>query len=243
MKRISILLISISMIFASCGKLSKPRLANEKDTVTYMIGVSMARQLKGSDIGEIKPEIIRRAFQEVFAGDSIKFTDMQMQMKFQAYFTKLRNQVSEKNFKEGQAFLEKNKKNPGVVVMPNGLQYQVIKAGNGPKPDSSDIVSVNYVGYTIDGKKFDSNPIGQPAKFRAFGQTIRGWSQAILQMNVGSKWKVFLPGELAYGMDGSRDGSIKPNSTLIFDIELLNIEKPQPEKQAPVTPVVKGKKK
>ena len=226
MKRISILLISISIVFASCSKLSKPKLTNERDTVTYMIGVSMARQLKASEIGKIKPEIIERAFIEVFAGDSIKFTEQTMQMKFQAFFAKIQKEQSDKNLKEGQAFLEKNKKNPGIIVTPSGLQYQVIKDGNGPKPDSADVLSVNYKGTLINGEEFDArNAASLPIR-----GVFPGMTEALLKMGVGSKWKLFIPANLAYGEQAPRQGKIKPNMALIFEIDVLGIEpkKPQP---------------
>ena len=226
MKRISILLISISIVFASCSKLSKPKLTNERDTVTYMIGVSMAKQLKSIEIGKIKPEIIERAFAEVFAGDSIKFTDQMVQMKIQAFLAKLQKEQSDKNLKEGQAVLEKNKKNPGVIITPSGLQYQIIKEGTGPKPDSTDAVSVNFRGTLINGEEFDAR--------KAYTLPLRGvfagMTEAFLKMGVGSKWKLFIPANLAYGEQAPRQGKIKPNMALIFEIDVLGIEpkKPQP---------------
>jgi len=247
MKRISILLISALVILSSCGKMSKPRLATERDTIAYFIGVMQARglkeNLKQSDFGKFRPEVYARAYKEVFDGDSIKFTEMQMQTKLQSFFQKLQTQNSEKNLKEGQEFLEKNKKNPGVIVTPSGLQYQIIKEGNGPKPDSSDAVSVYYKGTLIDGKVFDSSK-GSPVPLALKG-VFPGMTEALLKMGVGSKWKLFIPSNLAYGANPRQGGEIKPNMVLIFEIEVLGIEPKKPEAKpvAPVAPVAGPKKR
>jgi FKBP-type peptidyl-prolyl cis-trans isomerase FklB len=226
-----------SIIFASCGKISKPKLSNERDTVSYFIGALQAKglqnYLKESDYGKFNRDLYVRAFEEVFAGDSIKFTDAQMNAKLSAFFQKLQQENSDKNLKEGEAFLEKNKKNPGVVVLPSGLQYQVIKQGNGPKPDSSDVVSVYYKGTLINGEEFDASK-GEPAKFPVRG-VIPGMTQALLQMNVGSKWKIFIPANLGYGERVRPGGKIKPNSALIFELEVLGIEPKAPKTEAKPT--------
>jgi FKBP-type peptidyl-prolyl cis-trans isomerase FklB len=242
MKKISIFsIVVILLVSASCGKIGKAKLADEKDTVSYLIGVSVAKSLKSSDFGKIKPEIVAQAFKDVFSGDSIKYTDMQIQTKIQSYFMKLEEKQRDKNLKESQEFMEKNKKNPGVVVLPSGLQYQVIKEGTGPKPDSTDMVSVNYTGKLMNGEEFDHSAPGQPAKFPAAGGMIKGWSEAVLKMNVGSKWKIFVPSELGFGERGA-GGKIKPNMALIFEIELLSVEPKQAEKQ-PATTTPQPKKK
>lgn len=245
MKRISILLVATLVILSSCGKLSKPKLATEKDTITYYIGVLQARglkqNLKQSDFDHFRPEVYARAFKEVFDGDSIKFTEMQMQMKLQSFFQKLQTQNSEKSLKEGNEFLEKNKKNPGVVVTSSGLQYQVIKEGNGPKPDSSDAVSVYYKGSLIDGKEFDSSK-GTPVSLSLKG-VIPGMTEALLKMPVGSKWKLFIPSRLGYGENVRPGGAIKPNSVLIFEVEVLGIDPKKKEEAKPAVPQVSGKSK
>jgi FKBP-type peptidyl-prolyl cis-trans isomerase FklB len=244
MKRISVLLISTLVILSSCGKLSKPKLASEKDTITYFIGLMQAKglkqNLKQSDFEGFKPEVYARAFQEVFKGDSIKFTDMQIQTKLQSYFQKMQAQSSEKALKEGQEFLEKNKKNPGVVVTPSGLQYQIIKEGTGPKPDSSDAVSVYYKGTLIDGKEFDSSK-GTPVSLSLRG-VFPGMTEALLKMGVGSKWKLFIPSHLAYGENPRPGGLIKPNMALIFEVEVLGIE-PKKKEEKPGMPQIPAKPK
>jgi FKBP-type peptidyl-prolyl cis-trans isomerase FklB len=134
---------------------------------------------------------------------------------------------------EGDKFLEENKKKSGVITTPSGLQYEVIKEGTGPQPDSTDVVSVHYKGTLINGEEFDSSiKRGTPEKFGVTG-VIPGWTEALLKMKVGSKWKLVIPSNLAYGERGA-GRQIKPNSVLVFEMELLNIEpKAAPAKDQP----------
>jgi FKBP-type peptidyl-prolyl cis-trans isomerase FklB len=200
----------------------KCKLSNESDSISYLLGLAYAKGAKMNDF-KVNPEIIAMAFEQVLAGDSIKFSDQDINMKLQAYYMKIQNELNEKNKKDGEKFLADNKTKPGVITLPSGLQYQVIKEGTGPIPDSSDVVSVHYHGTLIDGKVFDSSvQRGEPAKFAVTG-VIRGWTEALLKMKVGSKWKVFIPSNLAYG-DQRRSEELRGNSTLIFEMELLGIE-------------------
>ncbi len=131
-------------------------------------------------------------------------------------------EMAAKNKKEGEAFLAENKKKKGVVTLPDGLQYKVIKAGTGKKPTVNDTVVAHYTGTLINGKEFDSSVRrGEPATF-ALNGVIKGWQEALPLMPTGSKWQVFIPSELAYGESGN--GPIGPNETLIFDIELISIK-------------------
>jgi FKBP-type peptidyl-prolyl cis-trans isomerase FklB len=131
--------------------------------------------------------------------------------------------IAEKNKKEGETFLAANKKKDGVITLPSGLQYKILKTGSGPKPTASQTVSCNYRGTLIDGKEFDSSyKRGEPAEFPV-GQVIKGWVEALQLMPVGSKWQLFIPSDLAYGPNGQGQ-IIGPNATLIFDIELLSIK-------------------
>jgi len=231
MKKISCLVvIGLLIISSSCNKPNvRVKLTSQIDTVSYYIGILYAKHMASNPGCEkVNPQAIAMAFDQVFSKDSIKVTDAEIQRKLQSYFGELQKVNAEKNLKEGQDFLEKNKNSPGIVVFPDGLQYKVIKEGNGPKPDSTDIVSVNYVGTTIDGKEFDSNAkTGQPAKFPVVG-VIKGFSEALLRMKVGSKWKLFIPANLGYGERSNP--RIKGNSVLIFDLELLDIEHKAPAK-------------
>jgi len=142
--------------------------------------------------------------------------------------------LAQENLEKGKAFLAENKSKEGVKTLPSGLQYKVIHQGSGKIPNASDRVRVHYKGTYLDGKQFDSSYArGKPAAFSVTG-VIRGWTEALQLMHVGSKWQLFVPSDLAYGERGSR--SIPANSTLIFDVELLGIEEPpKPKKAAPVT--------
>ena len=143
----------------------------------------------------------------------------------------MRSATAAKNKAEGEAFLATNKTSPGVITLPDGLQYLVITNGSGSLPGSNDVVTVNYRGTLLDGSEFDSSyKRGQPAQFPV-GNVIHGWTEALQLMSVGSKWKLFIPGELAYGEQG-RPG-IPPNSLLVFDVELLAANQPKPP--APIT--------
>ncbi len=235
MKKITGLLIACIIVLASCNKPNlKVKLSNEADTISYFVGVLMAKNFKNnSGMVKMNPNAVARAFNEVFEGDSIKFTDQLMSMKLDSYFNKLQTKINETNLKEGQAFLEKNKKNPAVITLPSGLQYQVLKEGTGPKPDSSDMISVNYTISLINGEKFDSSVGRGPAKFPVVGW-IKGWTEAALRMNIGSKWKIVLPSQLAFGEQGYRGSKIKPNMAIILEVEMLSIEpkaKEQPKMQ------------
>lgn len=128
------------------------------------------------------------------------------------------------NLEKGKKFLEDNGKRKGVITLPSGLQYEILKEGNGPKPTATDKVTTHYHGTTIDGKVFDSSvERGQPAQF-GVNQVIPGWTEALQLMPVGSKWKLFIPSNLAYGESGA-GGAIGPNETLVFEVELISIDK------------------
>lgn len=234
MKKTISFLIAGLFILASCNKPNlHVKLSNDTDSISYLIGISMGKNLKQSDLEKINALAFARGISEVYGKDSLKITDQELNTKIQAYFMKNQLKVAEKMSKENIAFFEKNKNVSGVITTPSGLQYQVVKAGTGPKPDSTNTVKVSYTGTLLNGEKFDSNP---GVTFPVTG-VIPGWTEALLKMNVGSKWKVFIPSQLGYGERGGPRGSnIKPNAALIFDVELLAIE------AAPVTNDGKGKK-
>jgi FKBP-type peptidyl-prolyl cis-trans isomerase len=156
-----------------------------------------------------------------------------------AHQQEARQQAIEKNKKSGEAFLAANKDKPGVVTLPSGLQYKIIEPGTGPKPTAADSVVCNYRGTLIDGTEFDSSyKRGQAATFPV-GQVIKGWTEALQLMPVGSKWQLFIPPDLAYGERGTNGGPIGPNETLVFEVQLVSIQaKPaagaQPQGQRPL---------
>jgi len=242
MKKVLILLSLVLLILVSCGKNGKNgkmnlgsdvKLSNDLDTVTYFIGILEAQQLKGKlahfdEFKNIKPELLVKAYKKILEGDSINVSPELLGKTINDFLVKKHNIAASKNLKEGQEFLEKNKKNANVHVLPSGLQYEVIKEGTGPKPDSASTVSVNYIGTLTNGDKFESSPAGQPAKLQV-NQVIKGWTEALLKMNVGSKWKIYIPSELAYGENPPRQGDkIKPNMALVFELELLSIDAAKP---------------
>jgi len=244
MKKTISFLIAGLFILASCNKPNlHVKLSNETDSISYLIGISMGKNLKQLDMEKVNINAIARGISEIYGKDSVKVTDQEIQMKIQAYLMKIQQKAGEKNIKENAAFFEKNKSVSGVVTLPSGLQYQVVKEGTGPMPDSSSTVNVTYTGKLLNGETFDSNVGGQPAKFPVTG-VIPGWTEALLKMKAGSKWKVFIPSQLGYGERGGPRGSkIKPNAALIFDVELLSIEAKQAVEVAPTANAPKGKKK
>ncbi|MBI5095900.1 MAG: FKBP-type peptidyl-prolyl cis-trans isomerase [Candidatus Hydrogenedentes bacterium] len=210
---------------------STVELKSDVDKFSYAIGVNIGRNLKKDKI-ELNKTFFMQAIQDVTEGKPLALTDEQLQqtiMEFQKTLMAKRQEADkvagDKNVTEGKAFLEANAKKEGIKVLPSGLQYKVIKEGDGPTPKASDTVKTNYKGTLIDGTVFDaSEKHGGPATFPV-GQVIKGWTEALQLMKVGSKWQLFVPSELAYGPKGA-GGDIGPNATLIFEIELLGIDAP-----------------
>jgi FKBP-type peptidyl-prolyl cis-trans isomerase len=206
---------------------------NEKEKYSYMVGMDVARSLN-----QIKDEIdvatVVQALQATLKGEKTTLTEPEAMAVRQEFMQKLQGKAAakqkeeaEKNEKEGEAFLAKNKDKPGVKVTASGLQYEVIKQGTGPKPKATDMVKVDYTGTKIDGTKFDSSvDRGQPATF-ALNQVVPGWTEGLQLMPTGSQYKFYVPAKLAYGERGP--GPIGPNATLIFDVKLIDIEPPATE--------------
>lgn len=207
-------------------------LSTEKARVSYAIGMTFGHNFQAQGI-EVDPDSLVRGLNDLLSGGKTLLTQQEMsetltafQKTLAAKQRQLREAVAVKNKTEGEAFLATNKNNSVVVTLPDGLQYIVITNGNGTLPASNDVVTVNYRGTLLDGTEFDSSyKRGQPAQFPV-GNVIHGWTEALQQMKVGSKWQLFIPAQLAYGEQG-RPG-IPPNSVLIFDVELLAAEHPKP---------------
>jgi FKBP-type peptidyl-prolyl cis-trans isomerase FklB len=194
-----------------------------KDSASYGLGILVAQNFKSQNI-EINADLLQKGFNEVMKGDKTPFNDMMANQLVQKYMQREQAKAFEPNRISGEKFLEENKKKEGVVTLPSGLQYQIMKAGDGPKPASSDKVKTHYHGTLIDGTIFDSSvQRGEPITFPVTG-VIPGWIEALQLMPVGSKWKLFIPQNLAYGSRGSGP-TIKPYSALVFEVELLGIEK------------------
>jgi FKBP-type peptidyl-prolyl cis-trans isomerase FklB len=218
--------------------------ATQKDKVSYALGMNIASSLNANlkrQAVEINTEVLLQALKDGLTGgktlmteDEARATLMQLQAELQSKQEEKMKQASENNKKEGEAFLAANKTKEGVVTLPSGLQYKILKEGAGPKPTASDTVVCNYRGTLINGTEFDSSyKRGEPATFPVSG-VIKGWTEALQLMPVGSKWQLFIPADMAYGTRGA-GADIGPNATLIFEVELLSIQskespadKPQP---------------
>ena len=207
-------------------------LKTPKDKASYAIGMNIGRGLHKDSV-DVDPAILLRGLKDSMAGGKTLMSDDEAKTAMTALQADLRKKqdakmeiVGEANKKEGDAFLAANKTKEGVVALPSGLQYKILKEGTGPKPTAADKVVCNYKGTLLDNTEFDSSyKRGQPATFPV-GQVIKGWTEVLQLMPVGSKWEVFIPSDLAYGPRGPGQGGgpIGPNATLIFEIELLSIQ-------------------
>jgi FKBP-type peptidyl-prolyl cis-trans isomerase len=204
-------------------------LKTQKDKISYALGMNFGTNL-GRQFVDVDPTILLQGLKDGLAGSKSLLTEEEARALLTQLQEDLRKQQAEKaqhiggtNKAEGEAFLAANKTKEGVVTLPSGLQYKILKQGAGPKPSASDSVVCNYRGTLIDGKEFDSSyKRGQPATFPV-GGVIKGWTEALQLMPVGSKWQLFLPSDLAYGERGA-GADIGPNATLIFEVELLSIQ-------------------
>jgi FKBP-type peptidyl-prolyl cis-trans isomerase len=237
--RISLALcVATCIIFTSCNKTGgKPKLKTADDTASYYLGLyfgsQLANQIKESGIPKFNQDaFIKAAAEAITAKDGKKINQQEIGMFLNTYFQKLEAKAGEKYAKEGKEFLEKNKTAKNVKTTASGLQYEVIKEGSGAKPKAEDVVTVQYKGTLIDGTVFQSTyENGQPAEF-PLNQVIPGWTEGIQLMSPGAKYKFYIPSELAYGANPPRQGgAIKPNMTLIFEVELLSFKKPEAEKK------------
>lgn len=192
------------------------------DKISYALGLSIGNNFLSTGIKKVDFESFLKGMQDVINNTPVAMSYEEAQQVMNDYFTKLQAERLDINLKAGQEFLAINKERPGVVTLPSGLQYEIIKEGNGSKPKATDQVECHYHGTLIDGTVFDSSvERGQPATF-GVNQVIPGWVEALQLMPVGSKWKLFIPSNLAYGERGAGQ-SIEPNSTLIFEVEILDI--------------------
>jgi len=192
------------------------------DSLSYSIGVQVAEYYKTMGVEKINTDYVAKAFHDVLNNKPLTISEdecnMNIQQKLQQFMATKVSAVKE----AGKKFLEENKKRPGVVTLPDGLQYEIITKGTGPIPKATDTVQANYIGTLINGEEFDNSyKRGTPLTIPVSG-VIRGWTEALELMPVGSKWKLFIPSDLGYG-DRGAGGAIPGGSALIFEIELLNI--------------------
>lgn len=198
-------------------------MTEEIKAVSYCVGMSIAGSLLQQDLEGIDADVMAQAIRDVFEGKTLSYQPEQANDIIQQYLAKASMVKFEAIKKEGEDFLANNESKEGVISTSSGLQYEVINNGTGPKPGPTDSVTVHYHGTLIDGAVFDSSVHrGQPATF-GVNQVISGWTEALQLMSVGSKYRLYIPQELAYGANPHPGGAIKPYSALIFDVELLAI--------------------
>ena len=229
MKYFLIILLSVAFLFSVCYADEKLDLKDQKDKESYSLGYQFGQNLKSQGV-EINLDIYISGIRDALGGkdslmsqEEIRATIGELQKRVMAANQKELKEKAEKNLAEGKAFLDENKKKEGVKTLPSGLQYKVLAEGSGKTPKSADTVTVHYRGTLINGSEFDSSyKKGQPSTFRVNG-VIRGWSEALQLMKGGSRWQLFIHPELAYG-ERAAGGQIPPNSTLIFEMELISIK-------------------
>lgn len=200
------------------------------DRISYALGLSMGNNFRASGITEINVQDFADGVAAVFYGSTPKMSYDEAKAEIQAYFTEMEKkqraaaeELGKANAAAGEAFLAENGKRVEVKTTPSGLQYEVLTEGDGPRPEANDQVEVHYTGKLIDGTVFDSSvDRGMPATF-GVTQVIPGWVEALQLMKAGSKWRLFIPSNLAYGSNGAPGSPIGPNATLIFDVELLKV--------------------
>ena len=232
--RVFIIAVLSLAIFAGQAVAEDKKEMSEKEKLSYSIGYSQGSSMAGffkAQSVDVDTNTMIEAFKSGLSGTTPALSEQNMreiiagfQKDLAAKQAEHMKELSDKNQKAGEDFLAENKKKEGVITLPSGLQYKVLKEGTGEIPKATDKVKVNYKGTLIDGKEFDSSyKLQKPAIFQV-NKVIPGWTEALQLMKVGSKWEVFIPAGLAYGKRGSPP-MIGPNSTLIFEIELVSIEK------------------
>ena len=225
MKVKMIVIVGILFLVSQVNAQENLVLKSQKEKVSYIIGMEIGSNLK-KQLADVDSTILAKGIQDALTDRKPLLTEKEIQETMAAFQKEMmvkQTEVAKKNKAEGEAFLSENKKKEGVKALPSGLQYKVIKAGTGKKPKSNDTVTVHYRGTLINGAEFDSSyKRGQPVSFQVSG-VIPGWTEALQLMEVGAKWQLFIPSNLAYGEKGAgRD--IGPNATLIFEVELVSIQ-------------------
>jgi FKBP-type peptidyl-prolyl cis-trans isomerase FklB len=228
---VSILAAVVLLSGSACARQTSTSadLKTDKDKASYAVGLNVGKNLAKESI-DVDPAIVEQGIKDAMAGGKTLMTDEEVKAAMAALkATAQKNQeakmaqAGDANKKEGDAFLAANKAKDGVVTLPSGLQYKILTAGTGAKPTAADTVICNYKGTLINGKEFDaSSKHGGPATFPVSG-VIKGWTEALQLMPVGSKWQLFIPPDLAYGQRGA-GGDIGPGATLIFEVELVSIK-------------------
>ena len=228
MKYATIGVISLAMAGSVCAAAEKTVLADENERINYSLGYQIGGDLKHQHV-EVNGDILLRGIQDamndaepLLDDDEMHQTLVELKRNVVALQAQERAAAQQKNLQAGEAFLAENAKRDGVVSLPSGLQYRVLEPGSGKQPAATDTVTVHYRGTLIDGTEFDSSySRNKPATFRA-DRVIPGWQEALQLMQEGAKWELFIPAKLGYGERGA--GKIQPNSTLIFEVQLLEVK-------------------
>ncbi len=224
-----IAILGIIFMASQASAAEKQVFKNDQAKQSYSIGVDLAKNLKRQGV-PYDADALAQGFRDELKGSKLLLSDEDLRAALNGFHTELKQRrakaiaaVAEENKKQGEAFLTANKTKEGVVALPSGLQYKILKAGEGRKPTDSDTVEVNYQGTLIDGTEFDnSSERGGPAAMKV-DSVIPGWTEALKLMPVGSKWQLFIPPQLAYGEKGAGN-LIGPNATLVFEVEVLSIK-------------------
>ncbi len=228
MKRFTLTAL-ITPLMISSPLLQAAELTTVQQQASYAIGVNFARTIQQQQV-DVDSVALMAGLEDALKGSSLALTPEQMKSASREYLTELQQkqakvlaEQAEANKKQGEAFLADNKNKAGIVTLESGLQYKVIKSGSGEQPKLKDTVTTHYRGTLIDGTEFDSSySRNKPTSFPVSG-VIKGWTEALQLMHIGDKWQLFVPADLAYGKQAPKGSKIGPNSTLIFDIELLEI--------------------
>ena len=228
MKYLSIAIVGLVFAGSTCAADEKPRLQDENDRINYSLGYQVGGDLKRQQV-EVNGDILLRGIQDAMSdaapllgADEMHKTLIDLKRRVVALQAQERVVAQQENLQAGKAFLAENAKRDGVVSLSSGMQYRVIEAGSGKQPAATDTVTVHYRGTLIDGTEFDSSySRNKPATFRA-DRVIEGWREALPLMQEGAKWELFIPAKLAYGDKGA--GKIQPNSTLIFEVQLIEVK-------------------
>jgi FKBP-type peptidyl-prolyl cis-trans isomerase FklB len=223
-----ILLCGLELVMNQAWATETTALKNDKDKLSYSIGASIGKNLKNEST-DIDLDLLIKGLKTSFAGEKVLLSDKEIHQVMNDYQMQLRQramvnkqQAMGDNKKKGEAYLAEFKAQQGVLALPSGVLYKIIKAGDGKKPLESDLVEVNYRGTKINGAEFDATEPGHPASLKA-SALIAGWKQALSMMPVGSKWQIVIPSQLAYGERGI-GSDIGPNEVLVFDVELVAIK-------------------
>jgi FKBP-type peptidyl-prolyl cis-trans isomerase len=218
------ILFSTSFLLNAQNTIVK-ELKSTNDTVSYCIGISIANSLQNMNIGAINPDLIAQALSDVLVGKNARFTNETAEKILNNFVMGIKTKEADENLRLSVEWLTTNSKKEGVITLPSGLQYKVITPGTGDSPKATDKVTVQYRGTLMDGTQFDSSyDRGQPASF-PLNQVIKGWTEGLQLMKPGGKFTFYIPPQLGYGANAPQGSKIKANSALIFDVELISIDK------------------